>query len=254
MKKSIMLRVLAAVGGLLILSFLFMLYASFNGNPISAAISTSKIRAYVSENYPENFEVPFANYNFKDGSYMCHMQSKTSEDTAFSVSFRRGKLEDNYETQVTGKWNTWQRLDRELDREIERMIAEKFPYETRLVLGSFEKTDFDPNVFTLDMPFDLYRLPLPATVTVWCSAEKPSAELTAERLLELVTLMENEKIDVSKYSLSVEYPYHDENGQKMPKNFDSISVFDLTPGEIKGAKDLVALIEQKVEEGSRIEK
>jgi hypothetical protein len=245
--KKLLAQIVAGAVGLCITGFLLSVLNGMFGNPLSAALARNKIRAYVAENYAEeNFQVPQATYNFKDQSYMTIIQSETSADTRFSVSvLDDGEIYDSYEFDVIEKFNTFRRLEEALDDAVEDLIRAEFPYETRLILASMK--DNNPNMFNsllLDMPFDLYNLPLPVEVVVWTSAEQPDYEVAAQRMLELKALMEANQVAVSTYSLSLEYPYHEENGELRPEIFDSISINDFPAEQLTDSPDLPAILEK----------
>lgn len=261
-KKSMFLRILAAAVGLLIIIFLLTMLNGTVGNPISAYIATSKIRAYVEETYSEdNLIVNKATYNFKDSSYGCFVHSPTSEDTVFRVSVRKGRIEDDYPYEVGNKFTTLRRLEDALDKEVEEVIKAGFPYPIRLIGGKLQDdiliddsstgasateasdTDIAPGL-TLDMPYHIQELPGTIEVIVWTSTEKPSYEIMAQRMLELKKLMQKHDIPADCYSMSLEYPYHDENGELMPDIFDSLSVNEFPSEQLIDRPDLPQILEK----------
>jgi len=258
-KKKLWLRILVGTAALAGVGFCLALVTSFYGNPISAALATSKIRTYVAETYPqENFVVPQAAYNFKDGSYGSFIQSQTSVDTAFRVEvLRDGRIDDNYPAMVSARFNTFSRLEAQLDREVETILRGEYPYPTRLILAAMKDEADAARIaaLRLDMPFDLYHPPLPVELTVWTSCEQPDYPTLAQRLLELKALMARRGVPVSRYSLDLEYPYHEENGVLLPENFNGLAVYDFPAENLVDSPDLPRILEeyqrQQEAEGSK---
>jgi hypothetical protein len=242
-KKSLILRILAAATGLLIIFLLLMILNSMVGNPISASIATNKIRTYVAEAYSEdNLIIDKATYNFKDSSYGSRVHSPTSEDTIFRVSVRKGHIEDDYPYEVSNKYTTLRRLEDALNKEVEAIIKEGFPYQMRLFGAKMiEDEALD---LTLDMPYNIQELPGSIEVIVWTSVEKPSYDIIAQRMLELKNLMEHYDIPVVRYSVSLEYPYHEENGQLIPDIYDSLSVNEFPAEQLIDNPELPRILEE----------
>lgn len=227
---------------------------SFLGNPITASKAKSQIEAYVKTTYPAiQAEVQPVSYNFKNGgSYSSLVQAVDSPDTVFRVIWEEGgRMEDTY-AEVTALETTFNRLEKEVDAAIERIVTEQFPYETRLVGGRLQETEnrTAANSLRRDMDLDLSRPPMPLHLVVWCSAERPTYRVMAERLLELQEIMERYGIPVAFYSMNVEYPYVEENGSLMPKQWDSVTVADL-PAERLQELDLPAALEAYHQEWER---
>jgi hypothetical protein len=245
-KKKIWLGVLTGVVGLCLVAFLFTTLNGFFGNPVSAGLATNKIRAYVAENYAEeDFQVPQATYNFKFGSYNASIQSGTSPDTHFSIEvLHSGKIYDSYSSDVIGRFNTLRRLETALNTVVEELIKKDYPHPTRLILATMKGSDVSmAQDLTLDMPFDVHNLPLPVELVVWTSADQPSYEIAAQRMLALKALMKTQGVDVSSYSLNLEYPYHTENGELRPDNFDSLSIQAFPADRLTDSPDLPQLLE-----------
>lgn len=246
-KKSIILRLFAATMGIFVVVLLLMVINSLYGNPISATIARKKIQSYIANAYPDNnLIVDKATYNFKNSSYGSVVHSPTSEDTTFRVYERNGRIEDDYAYEIANQFTTYRRLEDALDQEVEAIIKKEFPYPMRLIGAKmFDVPDYE-QYFTLDMPYHIQELPLPVEVLVWTSADEPSYEILAERLLELKSLMERYKIPVEYYSMNLEHPYHEENGELMPEIFDSLSVNRYHVVELVDRPDLPVLLEEHV--------
>ena len=242
-KKSLFLRILAAGTGLVIILLLFSVLNGTVGNPISAYLATNKIRTYVADTYAEdNLIVDQATYNFKDSSYGSLVHSPTSEDTIFRVSMRKGRIEDDYPYEVANKFTTLRRLEDALNEEVEAIIKEGYPYEMRLI--GAKMPDKESQDLTLDMAYDIQELSGPIEVIVWTSTDKPSYDIMAQRMIELKKLMEQKELPIDRYSISLEYPYHEENGELMPDIFDSLTVDGFPAEQLVDNTDLPRILEE----------
>lgn len=207
MLRKRLLKIIAAAFALFLIWFLFSAVIAFMGNPISAAIATSKIRAYVKETYPSmDLEVPRANYNFKDSDYYSHVRSTSSIDTAFRVGYRKGKISDDYPFEVANRFSTYRRISMEFDKAVEDILKAEFPYDTSILIADFNKSEEDFDKLTLDMELDINNPPIPAYLTVYIVNKEVSYEFLQDRLLELHKIMENHKIPISIYTVVVKEP------------------------------------------------
>lgn len=244
MKKSVVIfSVIIAV----LLIGVYAVYASFNGSLIHKAILTDTARDYIAENYPsQELEVDYAVYDFKLGGYHCDVQSPTSVDTAFDVyETSDGKLEDDYEIAVVNKENTIRRISIELDRAVDEIFPPAFPHRTRLVMCDYcYKDEIDRSKFELDMKLDLACLPQPAELTVWVetSGAEPTWEEAARLLREMAHTTDDLGLDISYYSISVEYPYDETDGERKPSDYGSIVGASEVPKEIVESDGLEAFL------------
>lgn len=201
MEKTIV-KIAVITIALVLSGIIFFFVNSIFGNPISAAIATSQIQKYVQQNYPgQDLEIPRAQYNFKNSSYVAVIKSRTSRDTYFAVSWSSDSIRDSYESEVAGRFTTFRRLQSEFDAIIEDIIAAEYPYPTSLVLGDLAKSDGDFSALELDMSLDVHNPPLETSLVIWTSSEELSYQIIAERLLELHRLMQKRNIPIDTYSL-----------------------------------------------------
>lgn len=225
---------------------------SFWGNPISAAIATSKIEEYVKINYPDfNAQIEPVFYNFKNGgSYHALVRATDSADTVFRVMWYNGsRMDDNYQSEVANLMTTLRRLDDDLDARVERIIDEQFPHETRLVGCSLVEIQgqLAQECLVRDMPLDMENPPLPIGLVVWSSVDHPNYTVLAERMLELRDIMDYNGIPVAYYSVSVEYPYVMENESLRPTQWDNITVYDFPAHRLDESNLPVVLEEYFIE-------
>lgn len=225
MKKIKWYHIVSLLLVLLLVLFILSVVFSFYGNPVTKTIASSGIRKYVEEAYPNmNLEVSKTGYNFKFDEYMSHVQSKDSADTNFTVRWEDGNITDTYEEDVINCWNTYERLQREFSKVLEEIIAREFPYETSMVFGDFGRKGEDINGLELDMPLDLKKLPIPATLTIYFFGREINYELFKERLLEISAIMERHEINISYYNVVMQEPL--EGGEKPKPDGQSIHLFD----------------------------
>ena len=113
MKKSTK-KVLKVVAGILlvaVISVAIYFYIGFFGNPVSKLLMKNSAEKYVEENYPDCY-VNSWGYNFKDGKYFANIQKEGSPDTNFFVyADWLGNIGyDSYESYVTSGHNTANRM------------------------------------------------------------------------------------------------------------------------------------------------
>lgn len=225
MKKIKWYYIFPLVLVVLLVVFVLNIVFSLNGNPVTKAVASSRIREYVRENYPDmNLEVSKTGYNFKFGEYLSHIQSKDSTDTSFTVYWKDGNIEDTYEEDVINRWKTYERLQREFSKALEEIIAREFPYETSIVFGDLGNKGEDRSGLELDMSLDMKKLPAPATLTIYFYSREVSYELFEERLLEISGIMERHDISISYYNLVMEEPM--EEGEKAKPDGQRIYLYD----------------------------
>jgi hypothetical protein len=231
MKKVNWTVVILIVFMLTILGFIISVITAFYGNPISKVIATSQIKSYVEKNFPNmNLEFSKTGYNFKFGDYIAKVQSTTSIDTGFSVSWNDGKINDTYEIDVLKRYNTYQRMQRELSDVVETVIGKEFPYQTSILFADVYKATDDFSMLTLDMPLDTETIPLPVTLTIYFYQDVINYEVFSERLVELYDIMNRNKIRIDFYSVVMEEP--SEDGEKPNSSGESIYLYDYPANKI----------------------
>lgn len=166
LRRRLIRKITAAVSLLFVFGVIYYFITGFFGNPVDAVIAGHKIKNYVHEKYPDNdFEISGAKYNFKTGSYMSLIQSKTIKDMRFYVSCRKGKISDSYEYDVDGRYMTYWRLASEFNDRVEEIIKSGFKEKTDIVIGDFIKKDDDYSMLSLDMPLDITNPPFDTQLT-----------------------------------------------------------------------------------------
>lgn len=187
-----------------IIGFVLFIANETIGNPISAAIATSKIKSYVAETYSnQDFEMAKVRYSFSFNNYNTEIKSKVSQDTKFSISYKNGRIFDNYKDRVTDKSNTKRRFNINLSKVIRDIVEKELSYYTSLVGGSLFSKDNNFNCLTLDMPFDINNIPLPIEVNVWSYSEEISYDILANRLFELHKVLQEHGSKVDYYTMTL---------------------------------------------------
>lgn len=227
----------------LIIGFFANLVMAFYGNPVSAAIATVKIKAYMEDTYPDmDLEIPKAGYNFKFEEYVSHVKSKTSQDTYFNVSWSKGKIYDSYECDVVKLYNTYDRLNKEFSEQVEEIIQKDFPYETSILFADLGKEEQDFEELSLDMPLDIKNPPMPADLVIYILSDEISYEFLSARLLELYQLMNKYEIPIDTYSVVIEEPLI--KGEEKPApNGKTIYLYDFPAGKISSV-NLIEVIKE----------
>jgi len=238
-------RIIIIVIVILIIGFIINIVTSFYGNPVTAAIATSKIQAYVDKTYPNNdFEVPKANYNFKFEEYVSHIQSKTSADTRFSVAWSRGRINDSYEGDVVKRYTTYERIQHEFSKAVEDIIVKEFPYETSILFVDLGKAEIGLESLMLDMPLDINHPPLPAELTIYILSNETSYEFLSARLLELYEIMQKHQIPINMYSIVIEEPMPE--GEKAIPGGESIYLLDFPTENIESVNLIETMKEHQM--------
>lgn len=246
MKKNIIPRILIILSVLTIAGLIFSFVNSFYGNPISAAIATSKIKSYVKDTYPDmDLEVPDATYNFKFDEYHSWVKSRISIDTCFEVSWSNGRINDSYEYDVENRGMTYRRLQTELDNTIEGIIKKEFPYETSIMFADFAEKEGNPESMELDMALDIKNPPIPVKLTTYILTDEVNDENLCARLLELSDIMKEHEISVSFYDVVLQEPMPE--GEKAAPDGQSLYLYDF-PADKLSEPDLIGLIKEHQKE------
>lgn len=243
-------KIAAAILGFLLVTVLLFLVNSFVGNPISIMLAKNSAAKYISEKYSElDLEIDHAAFNFKFGEYFVFVQSQTSQDTKFSIytdSYGNIK-QDDYESCVIDKFNTFTRLDYELRETAEEIIGKKLDYDIEYVALRFTN-DSDGSLLTLDMELDIHNPPYPLEVDMVVFSDDVSYEQIAEVAKATQAILLKEKIPVSEYSIRI-LPAENkpENKQLSVSWKDSIYVMYF-PTDMLNEEDLPSVIEAYVKE------
>ncbi|MBU5674950.1 hypothetical protein KQI88_00785 [Alkaliphilus sp. MSJ-5] len=242
-KKKLILKIIAGLVSVALIVLILFITNSFTGNPISAAIANKNINRYLEDNYSFVNDLDYKEqktfYNFKFGNYGKYVQSKSSQDTAFYVTYNRnGGINDTYDDYVVGKFNTYTRLEKEFDSVVEKVFKKSFPYETDILIAGFSFDENDRDKLTLDMKLDLDNLPLESNLSVYIFSDKINYEVLRDRLIEVDELMKNNSLQFKNYSVVIRQPRSD---MKDSPRDESLHLFDF-PVEKVESEDLITVI------------
>jgi len=201
---------------LLFLGFAFYFINAFTGNPVSAFIASHKIREYAADTYPMlDLELSEVKYQFKNSAYGCHVQSKKSEDTKFTIEYSHGRVSDDYEYEVANHFTTYRRISKDFNDMVTDIIKKEYPHETTLIIGDLIG---DTQQLTPDVPLDLNNMPLELSLTVSILSDFRNEEQMAALLMELHRLMLSKNITIDQYTLRLEEPVSEESKPGSGKN------------------------------------
>lgn len=226
-KKKSALKVAALITAACLIGFILMITNSFVGNPLSSAFAEKAIEKYAAGKYPSlGLEIGKVHYNFKENNYAAEAKSKTSIDTHFRIYYRNGKVQrDDYESYVTGKFNTLTRLEDEYARLVIPILSKVPGLENNRAMVSFEKWEYEKasENIKLDMKFDK-TLPFQMKVTIRTDLDDTSLRNITGILVNChKTLVDNGCLFTS-YDIFSEY-----------KDV-LVMISDVTPADIEGGE------------------
>lgn len=188
-------RILAAVGGCLILCVLAALLIGYYGSPVTQAISAHRAVRYAEEAHPGyvyTIEKVESEPGFIDDVFL---QAEGSLDNHFIVTYNLGRLMgDSYDNQVANGGNTWNRISDRLWADTKAALAEAGLTEAQvslwhdyIMLDGVEQAvpaEGRP-ALTVDMPYDPANLPPVALLLdVNCDAITNETPAEAEAYLQ----------------------------------------------------------------------
>lgn len=242
MSKKI--RILAGLGGLVLLILLLIVTMAFTGNPISKLLANRTADKYIEDNYPDlKLTKEDSFYNFKDGNYLVKYLDEESLDIHFNIETDYlGRLRyDGYQEDVLSKWNTRMRLDEEYGNYVESIVRGNLDYDFDMIIaGTFgdEENKEDLSQLEIDMDFDLHNLPFKEYLTIYMYEDKRSWDRLAEVILEVDSLMEEEDLNILEYTIVLQEE-RDEEGRRR----ESLGVYEFPKGDLD-SEDLPKRLEE----------
>lgn len=233
----------------LILLFIVSAINSITGNPISKFLAKRAAGDYIEDKYSDlDLEMKEVYYNFKFKTYGVNVQSKTSEDTSFTIYIDGlGNIDyDDYEHRVTNNFNTWNRLNMEIDERADQLIREELDYVFDKVFIQFietSKNNQDLLKLRKDMKLDISSPPLPLEAYIVVFAEEVSYAKIAEVAKAIEKVLENHNIPIDTYSVRL-IPLSDKpkNEEKGVSWVNSLVVNDF-PKELMSERNLPKVME-----------
>ena len=153
-----------------------------------------------------DFDVSDIEYDREHKEYGAVVEFIDSEDTVFYVAYspKDNKIKDTFNETVKNGYNTFIRLNAEYGRIVSNALAEFYTDKTVMYYGELGKNQSHlnlENILLPDMPFDMYNLPMEATVSVFLDREDTSSEQFAEELISLQKYMYSKEIAVDYYDI-----------------------------------------------------
>ncbi len=199
-------KILAGITGIGLIVLLLLFVNAWVGNPVSNLLAKQAAQKYIDANYSDlDLEIQSSNYNFKFDAYLVFVQSALSQDTAFSIYTNSyGKvLRDDYEYEVANNFTTYRRLDAEMRKIAEALIGGSLDYDFEYTSFQFTKDDHDLMKLERDMKLDISHPPLPLVADIVLYSEDLSYSKVAEVGKALETILKEENIPVSQYSVRI---------------------------------------------------
>jgi hypothetical protein len=221
--KMSIIKKLAAIAAVVVISGILFISNAFLGNPISASSADKVIKQYVETTYPLlGLKVERAHHNFKLGEYMSMAQSENSIDTKFAIYSSGGKiLRDTYGS-VLNMFNTRQRLSREYSSLVKTLVSRELGFENNTTIVRYY--DDSTDILKLDMEFDK-SLPIDAEVTIRFELTDNSTESIARVLTDAHKVFVNNNCNFNKYGVYAE----NDKGYVMVHR---VTVADIEGGEL----------------------
>lgn len=233
-------KIAALIGAGILIVILLGATNSFLGNPITKSIAAKEAKKYVKDKFP-NLELLVGEtvYNFKFSCYETSITSPSSEDTRFTVTYRRGEISDSYDSYVKERFNTMIRLTDAFNKEVEDLLIKQLPYEIDMVVCSLDGKEGMTSL-TLDMPYDLASIPMKKEVSLYVNTEEVTWENVAEVSMKLDEILESNGVYVDHYSVVLK-----KIGEKGSQN--SLGAYDI-PREVVKEEQLEEILESKYNE------
>lgn len=226
MKKTT--KIISGLIAFILIGGILFLANGLVGNPVSKFIANKSAGKYIEETYANlELEADKATYNFKTGGYSVHVKSPKSIDTHFSIDITpTGKVQwDSYESDVLGKFNTWNRLTMEYRKMVEQIFeSESFPYESNIDFGDLklkEKESDQPfgpiyglslEELELDKIYDIKELGKTAgQIVLYVEDEEINVEIASEILLDIKNIFDEKDIPFYAIDFILEEPRREEN-------------------------------------------
>lgn len=181
-------RIIALLIGMVIIIILFYTYSEFNGNPFVKLQAKQKINDYLTNHFVDlDFDKSNIYFNFKDGSYYMNIDIKHSEDQDFSISYKKGEVETDYEWRVNERNNTDNRLQIYLNEDRWNDLSQQiFKESYNFSLITVNREFWENNLPELDMTIDEMLKKYPFEITIYLHDNEQFKESDYEGLKKQV--------------------------------------------------------------------
>ena len=180
---------------------------SIFGNPFAKSNAEKNIKAYIVDTYGvTDFILNDVEYDRSFGEYCTTVTFKDSKDMVFDVSYsvKENRMTDNYGTTVANGLNTFVRLSSEYGKRIMTVISGYYTDEAFMCYGELGKNQSLSDCGAApvpDMEFEMYNLPLEATISVFLDRQDTSSQQFAKDLADLQKLVYANEIAVDYYDI-----------------------------------------------------
>lgn len=168
----------------------------------------------------------------------------TSLDSQFTVyEGRTHTIEDDYEIMIDQKWQTVDRLEREINEWIDDVFLSRYPHRSEFaVCGFVNEREIDYSKFELNMVLDKANPPIPLELTIWSETEQqePTWEELARYLKDMAQLTQELGINVEYFSAMVEFPY---DSKDVKPNSSGVCVYGV-PRKVIEEDEIMEYLEQ----------
>lgn len=230
MKKTI--KAGAFLLALLLLAGIVYLADTLTGYPVSYFVVKHSLNSYMNEHYADtDFVAENPEHSIKLGGFTVWVNSPSSPDSTFMIHFKSdGSFDyDTYDTDVTARYNTAQRLSRQYNKLCETVVrSAAFPYPAvcsgtfdDAIYGGNEERDerktypehWNTRELQLDADYNISEFSgRYGTVVLNVTADDVSLKTAETSLLELRRIMEDANIPFCAVDLWVDSTNQDELG------------------------------------------
>ena len=217
-KKNILA---AAVVLTVVVTAVYFLNCAY-GNQFAKADEEKNIKAYIVDTYEiTDFILTDVEYDSAFEEYCATVTFSDSEDKVFEVAYsvKESRITDNYESTVANGLNTFVRLSSEYGKRVMDVISDHYDGSV-MCYGELGKNQtLSQQLLEPDKDFDMYNLPLEATVSVFMEREDTSSQQFAQDLAQLQMLMYANEIAVDYYDIMY-------NSSILLEDFPSVAVVE----------------------------
>lgn len=181
-------RLLALITGIVLITILFFAYSEFNGNPFYKINAKHKIDEYLITHFTEvDYSKSNISYNFKDGTYYMDIDVKNSEDKDFTITYKKGNIDNDYEWRVEQRENTNSRLQIYLNEDRwEEIPQDIFGENYNFSLITVNEDVWKNNLPSVDMSIEDMLKKYPLEIKIYLHEDNDIKEARYEELKKQV--------------------------------------------------------------------
>lgn len=226
MKKTT--KIMAGILGFILIVGILWVANGFIGNPISKLLADKEAEKYIHETYPDmDLEISKAAYNFKTGGYNVFVELPSSLDTHFSLEISpTGDIRwDSYEGYVSGKFNTWDRVNMEYRKMVDDVFeSNDFIYKSEINFGELklkEKESYESfgplyglnlEELELDKIYDIKELGKKnGHILLYIEEDQIDVTNASKLLLDVKRIFDNKSVQFYAIDFTLQEPRTEEN-------------------------------------------